>query len=185
MIPIFPRALRLFSLVFFVALASAAQQMTVYTAKVIPAISHSGGTTTVRIQIASWTTDAERAQIKEAFANGQEKGIAFLRSMAKGYISVAGQAGRKIFAAFMLESPNGKRLVIVTEHVLSEYEKTQNARVEDYPLTIVKIQFDPKGHPESGQVYPATKVSVTADGFVDVQTQDQNTATMIDIIRAN
>jgi len=166
--------------------SSVAQQGTVYSATVIPAIAQSGGSTTVRIQITSWTTEAERAQLKQVFAkDGPEKGMALLRSMAKGYINVAGQPGRKIFAAFSLDSPNGKRIIVVTEHILSEYEKTQNVHAEDYPLTIGKIQFDAMGHPQSGQVYPAARVSVTPDGFVDVETQTPNTATLIDITRAN
>jgi hypothetical protein len=184
MIPL-RRASALLSLTFCLAFVAAAQQGTVYTATVIPAVAQSGGTTKVRIQISSWTTAAERTELKQAFANGQEKGIAFLRSMTKGYINIGGQSGRKIFAAFTIESPNGKRLVIVTEHVLSQYEKTQKVHAEDYPLTFTKIQFDAMGHPESGQVYPAARVSVTADGFVDVATQDQNIATMIDIVREN
>jgi|SRR6516162_2442181 hypothetical protein len=177
------------AIVFALALTcirAAAQQGTVYTATVIPAVARSGGSTTVRIEIASWTTDAERAELKRAFAeSGPEKGLALLRSAVKGHIIVAGQPGRKIFAAFTLDSPNGKRMILVTEHVLSEYEKTQNTRAEDYPLTIAKIQFDAMGHPQSGEVYPAARVSVTPDGFVDVDTQTTNTATLIDIARAN
>jgi len=174
------------TLALFLAFCVVAQQGVVYTATVIPAIAQSGGSTNVRIQITSWTTDAEKAQLKQVFTrDGSEKGMALLRSMSKGYINVAGAQGRKIFAAYSLESPNGKRLIVVTEHILSEYEKTQNVRAEDYPLTIAKIQFDTMGHAQSGQVYPAAKVSVTPEGFVDVDTQTPNTATMIDIARAN
>ena len=170
----FALACGLFALMFALTYSSTAQQETVYTATVIPAVARSGGSTTIRIQIISWTTDAERAQLKQVFAkDGNDKGMALLRSMAKGHINVAGQSGRKIFAAFTLDSPSGKRIIIVTEHILSEYEKTQN------------IQFDAMGHPQSGEVYPAARVTVTPDGFVDVDTQTPDTATMIDIARAN
>jgi len=163
-----------------------AQQGTIYTATVIPAIAQSGGSANIRIQIASYTTDAEKAQLKEAFSSGgSDKGVALLRTMAKGYINVAGQSGRKILAAFILESRNGKRLILISEHVLSEYEKTQNIRAEDYPLTILNIQFDAMGKPQSGEVYPAARLSVTKDGFVDMATQTPNTATLIDIARTN
>src|SRR5215470_8535113 len=182
----FALACALFALMFALSHSSVAQQGTIYSATVIPAIAQSGGSTTVRIQITSWTTEAERAQLKQVFAkDGPEKGIALLRLMAKGYINLGGQPGRKIFAAFSLDSPNGKRIIVVTEHILSEYEKTQNVRAEDYPLTIGKIQFDAMGHPQSGQVYPAARVNVTPDGFVDVETQTPNTATLIDITRTN
>src|SRR5271170_4082683 len=65
--------------------------------------------------------------------------------MSKGYINVAGQGGRKIYAAYTQDSPEGKRIILVTEHVLSECEITQNVRATDYPLTIAKIQFDAFG----------------------------------------
>jgi hypothetical protein len=180
------RFLAVLSLAIFVTYPAASQQGTVYTATVIPAIAQSGGSTTVRIQITAWTTDAEKSQLKQVFAkDGPDKGMGLLRSMSKGYINVAGQGGRKIYAAYTQNSPDGKRIILVTEHVLSEYEKQQNVRASDYPLTIAKIQFDALGHPQSGTVYPAAKVAVTPDGFVDVDTQTPNTATMIDITRSN
>jgi len=168
------------------ALPAAAQQGIIYTATVIPAVAQSGGSANLRIQIVSYTTDAERTQLKEAFAkDGSDRGVTLLRTMSKGYINVSGQSGRKILAAFTLDSRNGKRLILITEHVLSEYEKTQKVRAEDYPLTILHIQFDALGKPQSGEVYPAAKLTVTKEGFVDMATQTPNTATLIDIARAN
>lgn len=183
---LFSRIFSALALLIFLTYPAVAQEGIVYTATVIPAIAQSGGSTTVRIQITAWTTDAEKAQLKKAFAEGgPEKGMALLRSMSKGYINVAGQGGRKIYAAYTQDSPDGKRIILVTEHILSEYEKTQNLRASDYPLTIAKIQFDALGHPQSGKVYPAAKVSVTPDGFVDIETPTPITATMIDIARSN
>src|SRR5208283_4452890 len=70
------------SLAIFLSNPVASQQGIVYTATVIPAIAQSGGSTTIRIQITAWTTDAERAQLKQVFAqDGPDKGMAFLRSM--------------------------------------------------------------------------------------------------------
>ena len=183
---VYLRFLAVLSLAIFITYTAAAQQGTVYTATVIPAIGQSGGSTTVRIQITAWTSDAEKSQLKQVFAqDGPDKGMALLRSMSKGYINVAGQGGRKIYAACIQDSPDGKRIVLVTEHVLSEYEKTQNVRATDYPLTIAKIQFNAMGYPQSGNVYPAVKVAVTRDSFVDIETQTPNTATLIDIARSN
>jgi len=97
------------------------QQGAVYTATVIPTVAQSGGSANIRIQVISYTTDAERAQLKEAFSKeGSDNGLVLLRTMSKGYINVIGQSGRKIMAAFSLDNPNGKRLIFITEHVLSE-----------------------------------------------------------------
>ena len=147
------RFLAVLSLAIFVTYTAVAQQGTVYTATVIPAIAQSGGSTTVRTQITALTTDAEKSQLNQVFAqNGPDKGMALLRSMSKGYINAAGQGVRKIYAAYTQDSPDGKCIILVTEHVLSEYEKTQNVRATDYPLTIAKIQFDAVGHPQAGKV---------------------------------
>jgi hypothetical protein len=169
----------------FASVAGATDGAT-YTATVIPAVALSGGSVQVRIQITAYTSDAERKQLRDVFSKeGSDKGLETLRTMAKGYINIAGQAGRKIMAAFTLDRQEGKRLILITEHVLSAYEKQQGERAEDYPLTIIHIQFDTMGHPKSGEVYPAARLSVTKDGFVDVNTQATNTATLIDIIRTN
>ena len=110
------RLFAVLSLAIFLSYPAASQQGIVYTATVIPAIAQSGGSTTIRIQITAWTTDAEKAQLKQVFAqDGPDKGMALLRSMSKGYVNVAGQGGRKIYAAYTQESPDGKRIILVTE----------------------------------------------------------------------
>ena len=73
----------------------------------------------------------------------------------------------------------------VMERFLYRLSKSQFRDSSDYPLTIAKIQFDASGHPQSGKVYPAVKVTVTPDGFVDIDTQSPDTATLIDIARSN
>lgn len=117
----------------FFASPAIAQQGAIYTATVLPSVALSGGSTKIRIQIVSYTTESERAELKKAFSTeGSDKGVALLRTISKGYINIAGQSGRKILTAIALEVPNGKRLPLITEHVLSEYEKTQNIHAEDY-----------------------------------------------------
>ena len=168
------------------ALPAVPQQGLIYSATVIPSIAVSGGSVNVQIQIVTFTTDAEKSALKEVFASGgSEKGIAMLRTLSHGFINIAGQPGRKIYAAFSFQNPNGTRLVLVTDHVLSEYEKTQGANATDYPLTIIRMKFDPTGHPVSGEVIPAAKITVTKDGFVDMPTEYPTTATMINISRVN
>jgi hypothetical protein len=173
-------------IIFAFASAAGAADGTTYTATVIPAVALSGGSVRVRIQITAYTSDAEKIQLKDTFSKqGSDKGLEMLRTMTKGYINIAGQSGRKIMAAFKLDRQEGKRLILVTEHVLSAYEKQQGTRAEDYPLTIIHIQFDTMGHATSGEVYPAARLSVTRDGFVDVDTQATNTATLVDITHTN
>jgi len=168
------------------ALPAVAQKGLIYSATVIPSIAVSGGSVNVQLQIVSFTTDAEKTALKDVFASGgSDKGVNLLRTLSHGFINIAGQPGRKIYAAFSFDNPDGRRLVLVTEHVLSEYEKTQGANASDYPLTIIRMKFDPTGHPVSGEVIPAAKITVTKEGFVDMATQYPTTATMINISRVN
>lgn len=52
-----------------------------------------------------------------------------------GYINVTQHQGRKIFAAFSFDNQDGRRIVLVTEHVLFESEQRQGINPNDYPLT--------------------------------------------------
>ena len=73
------RALSVLAVTFaFFAFPTIAQQGAVYTATAIPAVAQSGGSAKIRIQIVSYTTEAERAQLKEAFSkDGSDKGVPF------------------------------------------------------------------------------------------------------------
>lgn len=168
------------------ALPAVPQQGLIYSATVIPTVAVSGGSVNVQMQIVSFTTDAEKTALKEVFSTGgSEKGVALLKTLSHGYINVAQQQGRKIYAAFSFDNPDGRRIVLVTEHVLSEWEQTQGVNANDYPLTIVRLKFDATGYPVSGEVVPAAKITVTKDGFVDMATQYPTTATMTNIRRVN
>jgi hypothetical protein len=164
-------------------------QMESYSATVIPTEGLAGATTRVVIRITSYTSDAERKQLREAFSKAkQDEGLALLKTMNKGRITPEGQPGRKILAALTREGTNGRRLILVTEHVLSEYERSayqsdERARAETFPLTIIRIQFDKEGKPTSGEVFPGARISVADDGLVDVETQAKNPAVMINIVR--
>jgi hypothetical protein len=162
------------------------QQGLIYSATVVPSIAVSGGSVNIRMQIVSFTTDAEKANLKEVFATGgSDKGLALLKTLSHGYINLAQQQGRKIFAAFSFDNEDGRRIILVTEHVLSEWERRQGVNPNDYPLTILRMRFDRMGNSLGGEVIPAGKITVTKDGFVDMATEYPTTATMTNIQRVN
>jgi hypothetical protein len=164
-------------------------QVEAYSATVIPVEGLAGATTRILIRITSYTSDEERKQLRDAFSKEKpDEGLALLKTMNKGRITPEAQPARKISAVFSREGKDGRRLILITERVLSEYERSvyqqdETARAAQFPLTILRIQFDKEGHPVSGEVYPGAKVSVAEDGLVDVQTQAKNPAVMINISR--
>ena len=164
--------------------ARAAGETENYSATVIPLAGYAGASARIVVRITAYTSDAERKQLLEAFKkDNQEAGMAVLRKMSKGYITVEGQQGRKILAAFSRTGSQGRRLVLITEHVLSQYEKNEGVRAQDYPCTVLRITFDTQGNPQDGEVFPGARFRVTEEGFVDVETQTKSTAKVINIVR--
>ncbi len=156
----------------------------VYTAMLIASEAVAGsGAGRVNIRIMSYTTDAERTSLKEAFQKSQADGLALLKTMSKGYINIEGTSGRKIYAAFSRHLQNGHEVVVVGEHIASKLEKWRNTDAAEHPLAVIHMAFDDGGKPVKGEVFPAVKVSVTEDGFVDVQTDSSNKVMMTDLAR--
>jgi hypothetical protein len=170
----------------FFAIGVAQQQAPeVYTATAIATQGTAGSASgRVVIRIASYTTDAERQNLLAAFKRAPSTdGLAVLRSMSKGYINIEGQPGRKIEAAFRQQSRLGQRVVLIAEHELSPLEKSRGANVEDFPLAVLRLQFDQTGQVLSGEIFPATQVHVTMDGFLDVQTESSTRVLLIDVVQ--
>jgi len=103
--------------------------------------------------------------------------------MSKGYINIEGQPGRKIEAVFTRQDNNGAELVVIGEHVLSKLETARGVKATDFPIAGVHIQFDAGGNPLGGEVFPAVKLKVTPDGFVDFETDKTNKVVLTEIRR--
>ncbi len=164
--------------------ASAQQGEEAYTAMLIASEGLAGQTAgRIVVRITAHTTVAEKNDLKSAFQKSQDDGLNLLRTMSKGYINIEGQQGRKIMAVFTRDLKDGSELVIVGEHVVSKLEKLRDVKPEDHPLAVIHLRFDSGGDPVKGEVFPAVKVSVTPDGFVDVQTDNANKIMMYELKR--
>lgn len=155
----------------------------VYTATVIASEGMAGATGRMNIRIVSYTTDAEKSRLLEAFQKSSEDGLALLRTMGKGFINIEGQPGRKIEAVFSRDRQDGRELVVIGEHVASRLEQWQGVKPEDRPVAVIRLRFSSNGAPLGGEVFPAVKVAVTPDGFLDVQTDSSNKVIITDIAR--
>src|SRR3954468_14906704 len=71
----------------------------VYTGTLIASEAVAGsGAGRINIRIVSYTSDAEKTSLVEAFKNSQNEGLTRLRRMNKGFINIEGQPGRKVYA---------------------------------------------------------------------------------------
>jgi hypothetical protein len=137
----------------------------------------------VSIRVASYTPSAERQKLVNTLRQSPDSALAMLRNSARGYINIEGHAGRTIEAAYWLEGADGRRLVLIGEHQLSDLEKQRGEKQEDYPLSVVHIDTDLNGVPVAGEFFPAVSLAVTPAGFLDVQSSDFNKVVLIDLKR--
>ena len=135
----------------------------------------------VNIRVASYTAKNERLALVSAFQTSREQAFAMLRNSTRGFINVEGHPGRTIEAAYWLEGADGRRLVLIGEHQLSDLERQRGAKQEDFPLSVLHIDTDLNGTPIAGEFFPAVQLAVTPTGFLDVQTNDFNKVILIDL----
>ncbi len=164
--------------------AAAQSAPEVYTAMLIASEAVAGsGAGRINIRIISQSSEVERKNLKEAFQKSDAEGLALLQSMSKGFINIEGQPGRKVFAVFSRPRKGGYELVIISEHVASKLEQWRAEKAEEHPLAVIHIKLDDGGDPVSGEVFPAVKVAVTQDGFVDIQTKESNKVMMTNLAK--
>ncbi len=155
----------------------------VYTATAIASEGLSGSSGRISIRISGYTTAAEKQSLVEAFRRNPEDGLAALRAMSKGYINIEGRPGRKIEAVFARERQDGRDLIVIGEHVASGLEQWRGVRAAEHPVAVVHLRFAADGTPLGGEIFPAVKLMVTPDGFLDVETDASNKIVLINIAR--
>ncbi len=163
--------------------ARAQQAPEVYTATAIASEGLAGSTGRINLRIVAYTTEAEKSSLQQAFQKSPEAGLALLHTMSKGYINIEGTSGRKIEAVFSRERLDGRELIVIGEHVASRLEEWRGVPAEEHPVAVIHLRLGLDGRPQSGEVFPAVKLSVTPDGFVDVQTDASNKILLINIAR--
>ncbi len=168
----------------FAVEAGAQSNPEIYTATVIASEGVVGSTSgRISIRITSYTTSDENTALLNAFKKSTADGMAALRAMSKGYINVEGQPGRKIEAAYSRQRGDGYDIVVIGEHMASKLEQWQGVKPENYPVAVLHMRFASDGTPRSGEIFPAARVAVTPDNYIDVQTDNSNKVTMINIAR--
>jgi hypothetical protein len=137
----------------------------------------------ITIRIGSYTTTADKTDLIDAFRKNPQDGLALLRTMSKGYINIEGRPGRKIHAVFSREWQDGHELILISEHVVSKVEQARGIKAEDYPIAVMHLRFGGDRTPVAGEVFPAVKLAITPDGYLDVQTDDSNKIRLFNIVR--
>ena len=141
-----------------------------------------GANTTIRIDINSWSTPAQRTQLVQAFL---EKGPqALLKELEKqpehGRFNFPGyfgpdpdnimRLGTDIrYARNEAGADGGRRIVIITPRVIGFRETVNQPRRSDYPFTLFEMRFDKAGSGEGRMSYMTKLIFDKQDNKVEIE----------------
>ena len=124
------------------------------------------GTAQVTVRIDRWSTDEDRAKLKDAVT---EKGDGALLSALQrikpvGKISTTGSLGWDIHYAHQVALASGaRRIVFATDRPMSFWERTRGARSRDYEYLLGEVRVGPDGKGE-GKLVARANVTYDSEG---------------------
>lgn len=138
------------------------------------------GTGLMWMTVENWSTDQEReALLRGLQARGTEGLVEAMRKMEKGYVRFQETLRWTVNHAVSFDTPEGRKIRLVTERPILFIETAASLRSEDYPVGVVEFTLPKDGKPGSGVLIPAAKVTINeATKTIEVETPPGNTAPM-------
>lgn len=127
-------------------------------------------TTQLDVTIQRWTTDQERATLREALSKGQDSLLKALQKLpAVGYINTPGSLRYDLHYARERDQGDGGRFItLATDRYVTAWEAFQRPRTIDYPFTVIQLQLDKTGK-GVGKASIATKITQQDDGTIELE----------------
>jgi hypothetical protein len=131
-----------------------------------------GTSAMVDIKINQWSTEATRTKLINTFVEkGPSKLLDALQDQKPvGYIKLPNTLGYDL--RFARETPTddgGRRIVIVTDRYITQWEAMNQPRTMDYPFTLIEIHLKKDGTGE-GKLSVATKITLNKkDNVVEIE----------------
>lgn len=138
------------------------------------------GTGLMWITVESWSTDQEREALLRGLQAGGTEGLTkAMHKMDKGYVRFQETLRWKINHAVSLDTPEGRKIRILTERPITFVETSASLRSQDYTVGVVEFTLPSDGKPGEGVLIPAAKVSINeAAKSIEIETPPGNTAPM-------
>ena len=131
-----------------------------------------GANAQVDINITRWSTEAERQKLITTFT---EKGPAKLLDALQdqkpvGYFKLPNRLGYDLrFARQIPLEDGGRRILILTDRPISEFEAREQPRTMDYPFTLIEVRLK-KDNTGEGKISVATKITLNKkDNTVELE----------------
>ncbi len=131
-----------------------------------------GANSDVDISITRWSTEAERQKLIQAFVEkGPTKLLDALQDQKPvGYFKLPNRISYDLRYArqFPLED-GGRKIIILTDRPMPEWEAREQPRTVDYPFTLIEIHLK-KDDTGEGKVSVATKITLNKkDNTVELE----------------
>ena len=131
-----------------------------------------GANSQVDINITRWSTEAERQKLITTFTEkGPNKLLDALQDQKPvGYFKLPNRLGYDLrFARQIPLEDGGRRIVILTDRPISEFEAREQPRTMDYPFTLIEVRLK-KDDTGEGKISVATKITLNKkDNTVELE----------------
>lgn len=125
----------------------------------------SGTVRQVTIYISDYSSDAETAQLTGAFADGGSKALfkVLTKMKSKGRVAPTGSTGYQVRYIRSVQTPNGRRIMMLTDRPISFLERYYGNRSVDYLYGLVELNINDDGKGEGSLIYAAKVKGISGD----------------------
>jgi len=138
----------------------------------------------ITIYISDYSTEAEANTLAGAFADGGSKRLfrALTKLKTKGRIAPSGSVGYQIRFIRSIDTPNGRKITMLTDRPIGFLEAYYGTRSKDYQYGLVELNLDDNGKGEGSLIY-AAKVKAMSGNTIEVENFGIEPARVLNIRR--
>jgi hypothetical protein len=141
----------------------------------------------IKVTIAQFSTEEDRAVLVDAFKKGQNQGLvdALSKMQSVGRIAVNGTLGYDLAYIRLIRTDSGRKIRFVTNRLIQFGEAYHNTQSKAYNLTAGEFNLsdsDPKK--STGVLYPAAQLIINKEGQLEFQLR-KNHWNLVNIIDWN
>ena len=125
----------------------------------------SGTVRPITIYISDYSTDAEANMLAGAFADGGSKALfkVLTRMKSKGRVAPTGSVGYQIRFIRSVQTPNGRKVMMLTDRPIGFLESYYGTRSRDYKYGLVELNLNDDGKGEGSLIWAAKVKAIKGD----------------------
>jgi hypothetical protein len=126
----------------------------------------------ITLNIYEFSTPADRTVLVQAFEKGQNQGLvtALGKMKAVGHIEITGTLGFDCAYIKMTPTPTGRKIVFVTNRVITFGEAWADSQSQSFNLTAGQFDLNEQDKSKStGQLYPLAQLILNKEGELQLE----------------